>query len=851
MVFKRHCTPTAFITMQLSQALIYIGPNRRSDHTVIEWALQLAAGEQEAFGLAAANGLQAVRATLSDLGCSVPVAGTPQGHNTIAGNRNAVFAAAQCVAGIALAMQQAGGHRVAFSTVLPGSNADQYRLIYEYEHAGIGEDAGELALRVLSASIPGMEWELAGGLDAVSLEDAYQAFLTRAAEHLLPLDAQAIIDAAARLDVPCVKLEREPYGSLPGDFRIRRNGLLKLGHSCHQHIVDGSLCIDRSPALVPLLFDREKLFACLLGLGLPAARQDRELRNLLSAKRAVRAADRIGYPVVLKPAARVRAGGFTAGKAFPPLRSAQEVQAAFTQARVGSQRVIVEKFIAGSALHLLLANHELVCVVAGSGSPLPATALHASIVEMALRVSRALEAGLLAITLVTPDPRCALTDVGGAIVDLDVAPQLDRLLAGHADLMAQAAEGFVRWLYPTGALCRIPLVAVTGTNGKTTTSRMIARIMRSAGFRPGMASTSGIYFNEVLHQAGDQAGSGGHHIVFESRTIDMGVLETARGAVAHSGFMFDWCDVGVCLNVTADHIGEYGIDTLQQMTVLKRSILARARRAVVLNADYTTCRDMLPFAAGIQVYLAAVEATVAMIRDGASQPSFACVLEEQAGTDWIIVYEPDGKRWPVMPASAIPATLDGLARFNISNAQHAICACHALGVGFAVMRKALSTFDASFENTPGRLNIYRELPFLVVMDYAHNPDGMEKLCACIDQMDVPGRRILLYAVSGNRSDQEVANAARSAVGHFDHFFCRSYPGLRGRQPGEIPALMNTALLHAGVPSEQITLVSEAEQGALQALSLARAGDVVVLCPGSTEVDKMWQQIISFRPGNTD
>ncbi len=779
--------------MQLSQALIYIGPNRRSDRTVIEWLLQLAPGEQEAFRLAAANGLRALYARLDDLGCKLPADRAPGGHEMTPGDRGAQLEAVRCLAEIALAMQQAGGHRVAFRTVLPGSSANQYRLIYEYEHAGVGEDAGDLALRVLCESIPGLEWEPASGLDAVSLDDAYQAFLDRAAEQLLPLDAQAIIDAAARLDVPCVKLEREPYGSLAGDFRVRRNGLLKLGHSCHQHIVDGTLCIDRSAALVSLLFDREKLFACLIGLGLPIARQDREFRNLLSVKRAVRAAERIGYPVVLKPVSRSRAGRFSAGQAFLPLRSAQEVQAAFEQARVSSQRVIVEKFIAGSTFHLLLANHEPVCVVVPSGSPIPPAALHASIVEMAVSVSRTLDAGLLAITLVTPDPGCALTDVGGAIVDLDPAPQLDRLLPDHADLMAKAAEGFVRWLYPPGTPCRIPLVAVTGTNGKTTTSRMITRIMRTAGFLPGMASTSGIYFNEVLHQQGDFAGSGGHHILFESRTINMGVLETARGAVAHSGFMFDWCDVAVCLNVTEDHIGEHGIDTLQQMTLLKRSIVARARRAVVLNADYTTCRDMLPFAAGIQVYLASVESAVAVIRDWAGQSSFACVLEEDEGTDWIVMYEPGGKRCPVMAVAAIPATLDGLARFNISNAQHAICACHALGVGFDVMRKALSTFEASFENTPGRLNIYRELPFTVVMDYAHNPDGMEKLCACLDQLDVPGRRILLYAGAGNRTDEEVAKFACSAVGHFDHFVCRSYPGLRGRQPGEIPALMNAAL----------------------------------------------------------
>ena len=444
-----------------------------------------------------------------------------------------------------------------------------------------------------------------------------------------------------------------------------------------------------------------------------------------------------------------------------------------------------------------------------------------------------------------------LADAGGAIVDLDPAPQLDQLLPGEADLMTKAAEGFVRGLYPPGAPSRIPLVAVTGTNGKTTTSRMITRIMRTAGFLPGMASTSGIYFNEKLQQQGDQAGSEGHHIVFESRDINMGVLETARGAVAHSGFMFDWCDVAVCLNVSEDHIGEYGINTLNQMTVLKRSVLERARRAVVLNADYTTCRDMLPFAAEVRVYLASVESGISVIRDLAGESSFACVLEEEDGMQWVILYGPGEIRWPVMPVAAIPATLEGAARFNISNAQHAICACHALGVGLDIIRKGLSTFEASFKNTPGRLNVYRELPFTVIMDYVHNPDGMEKLCASIDQMDVRGRKILLYAASGDRTDKEVAEFACSPIGHFDHFFCRNYPGLRGRKPAEIPALMKAALLGAGVTEERITLVAEAEQGAVQALGSARSGDVVVLSTGAGGMDKMWQDIISFQPEYSD
>jgi len=832
--------------MKVNEPLLYFGPNRRSNKTVIEWPLVLTPGEQQAVRLAAGKGLQAVRARLDSLGCIIPAL-FDAGQNGGSTNEDSeTIELMRWVAAISLAMQQAAGHRVEFSTVLPASGVGQCRLIFEYEHLAAGTDAGELAMRLVSESIPGLEWQADAELPGENLEDAYSLFLARAADQLLPLDAQAIIDAAERLDIPCVKLEREPYGRLEGDFRIRPNGLLKLGHSCHQHIVDGTLCVDRNPALIPLLFDREKLFRCLNELELPAPRQDREFRHLISAKRAIRVAERIGYPVVVKPAARCRVGRLSPTQVFSPLTSAAEVRLAFEQSRERNQKVIVEQYVAGSTFHLLLANHEPICVSVPDGSPLSPSVLHDSILEMAERVSRALDTALLCITLVTPEPSRSLADAGGAVVDLDPAPRLDQLLSGDEQLMAAAAEGFVRCLYPLGAPSRIPLVAVTGTNGKTTTSRMIARIASTAGFVPGLASTSGVYFNEVLHQSGDQSGAGGHHVVFEARGVNLGVLETARGGVAHSGFMFDWCDVAVCLNVTYDHLGQYGIDTLQQMTALKRSILERARRAVVINADYATCRDMLPFAAGIDVYLASVESGTKEIRSLTSQAHFACVLEEE-DEEWIILYEPGGARIPVTPVAAIPATMGGVARFNISNAQHAVCACHALGIGLDVVRKGLSTFDARFEDNPGRLNIYRQLPFTVVLDFAHNPDGMEKLCAVIDQMKVPGRKILVFAGTGGLSDEFLKEFARSPVGHFDYFVCRNYPDLEGRKPDEVPSLMKAALLDAGVAEERITLEIEKEDVVKKTLSMAREGDLVVFSPGTAELEPTWREIISFRP----
>jgi cyanophycin synthetase len=227
------------------------------------------------------------------------------------------------------------------------------------------------------------------------------------------------------------------------------------------------------------------------------------------------------------------------------------------------------------------------------------------------------------------------------------------------------------------------------------------------------------------------------------------------------------------------------------------------------------------------------------------------VLEKEDDEEWIILYEPGGARVPVTPVAAIPATMAGAARLNISNAQHAICACHALGIRLDAMREGLSTFDANFENNPGRLNIYHQLPFTVMLDFAHNPDGMEKLCVVVDQMKVPGRKILAYAAAVDLSDDFVKAFACSPIGHFDYFVCRNYPDLEGRMPDEIPSLMKAALLDAGVPEERITLEIETESGAQGTLRMARPGDLVVFSPGTDEIEPMWREIVSFQPAFSD
>jgi UDP-N-acetylmuramyl tripeptide synthase len=837
--------------MHVLERIMYIGPNRRSDKTVFEWQLELSDVELKSFRHTSIHGLAALQEKLNPTGIRIPQIGNGASPPVTGAEPESIQLLAGLIAETAVALQRLAGHRVAFSGALRPQDATHCRLLFEYEHSTTGEEAGELAIRLVAETLPHLTWEPDREIPGNNFETGLDGFLDRASKHVLPLDAQAIIDAAARLDVPCVKLERDPYDEFPGDFRIRQNGLLKLGHSCYSTIVDGTFCLDRNAALVPLLFDREKLYLKMMALQLPLPARELEFCNIITYRRALRAAQRIGFPVVVKALSRSRSAARASATTSQAISSAEELQQGFEQIRKTSRRVVLEKYVTGSTFHVLVVNHKVICTVAEGPDQILKTPVHPSILDLCLRVSTRLDCGMLCISLVTNNPFLPLPDTGGAVVDIDFAPQLDKLLPRGSVFMDEAAEAFVNWLYPKGQPSRIPLVAVTGTNGKTTTSKMVARIARQAGHSPGLASTSGVYVNELLHTKGDQAGRGGHHTLFENRNINIGVLETARGAVAHSGFMFDWCDVAVCLNVSRDHLGQYGIHTLEQMTELKRGVLQRARHAVVLNADYDSCRKMLPFGNNLKVYMTGLESSLEEIRNLAGDAVGACVLEKESGIDWIVLYEPGGNRLPIMPVAEIPATLDGLAAFNASNAQHAVCASHALGIGIRSIKNGLGSFEASYENTPGRLNIHHDLPFTVIMDYVHNPDGMRKFGTFVNQLQVSGRKILLCPALLNRTESNIAELMHSCIEYFDHFVLRRYPGPRGEAFPEVPEIMKSALLAGGVAEECITLVPVPEEGGTRALSMARSGDLVVLSSDTDELDAMWQEVIAFQPDCLD
>jgi len=749
--------------MQVLETLSYLGRNRRADVCAIEIVIELTADEQDAISTDAEEYCRQLDSALRIDGVS-----TGMDLLSTAGlkaDTTSLFA--HMYANTAIAIQQAAGHKVDFTSVLDDPNPNRKRVIFEYEQLDVGERASELAFALLTTVIPELGWiDRPDGLNGnfAELIDEFKEF---ARPFILPPDTQAIIDAAARLDVPCVKLDREPYEVLTGDFRIRANGLLKLGHSFYQHIVDGTFCIDKGEHLLPLLGDSERLFQALANLQIPLVRHDN--------------------------------GEVPAGETF---------------------KVIV-------------ANNVLIGAVSDSSGEDISNQTHPSTLRMVLGLAGKLGAGVLVADIISSDISCPLQQNGGAIANVDLAPELDRFLPTGCELHNQAMTGLVKWLYPQAARSRIPTVAITGTNGKTTTSRMIANIMQIGGLQTGLACSDGIYLNEVRSEAGDLSGLKGHHRVFESSEVNLGVLETARGALAHGGFAFDWCNVSVCTNITEDHLGEYGIETIEQMAELKRSVLESARDAVVLNADDEHCVGMLPFVSAPKVCLVSMLSGVEELARISGNMACFCVLESINKTDWLVLYD-EGQRMPIIEVNRIPATFNGTARFNVSNSMHAVAATYLLGIDIESVRNALCNFGAGQNLTPGRLNIFDDLPFRIIMDFAHNPDGVKKVCEFVDQQKVSGRKLIAFSGTTERSDDQSKRLAQAVAGHFDYYFCKDYEPSNPPKTRFLGPFLQQVLIEEGVPSYATNVLTFGKEVTFGIFDACEPGDLLLFLVGNVE-----------------
>ncbi|MBK8286362.1 MAG: cyanophycin synthetase [Ahniella sp.] len=798
---------------------------------------------------------------------------------------------------VAIEVQNVAGEDVTFGkTRSIDDRPGVYSVVYEYTQREEGIEAGELALKLLASLLPKNLRPEGSVEDDWSWPEARDEFIRYAQRRALGPSTMSLVRAAEARDIPW--------------FRLNDQSLVQFGHGKYQQRIQATVTGKTPHIAVELASDKEETNKILGSLGLPVPRQ--ELAQ--SENSAVRAARRIGYPVVTKPYNGNHGRGISIG-----LKTDEEVIEGFRKAKEISRSVIVETFLEGDDHRLLVINGELVAAtrrtpghVVGDGTRtirelidivnldprrgvghekvltrivldaqaemmlaragltadsvpeagvavyLRSTAnlstggtatdvtdvIHPDNRDMAVRAIRSIGLDVGGVDFLSTNIAESYKKIGGGICEVNAAPGFRMHVAPSEGKARDVATPVIDMLFPTGASARVPIAAITGTNGKTTTARMLAHITKMAGFTPGLTTTDGVYIDGQRTVEGDMTGPVSARMVLSDPGIDIAVLETARGGLLRAGMGVPWVNVGAVLNVQSDHLGMKGVDTLEQLAEIKRIVVEVARDCAVLNADDPNVLKMSGYTDAKTICYVTTNPSHALVREHIRAGGRACALEAGVNGQMVTLYD-KGSHIPLMWTHLIPATLEGRAMHNVQNAMVAAAMAFAMGIKLDAIRQGLRTFDSTFFQAPGRMNVFHEHPFKVIFDYGHNAHAVSVMADLAQRLDVSGRRLIVVAGPGDRRNEDIEAIADAVANRFDHYICRRDDSLRGREPDEVPNMIAARLKAQGVPADRITVIPDEHDAIDHALRMGRQGDLLLIFADA--LVRSWKQVIYFRP----
>ena len=796
---------------------------------------------------------------------------------------------------LALELQSVAGSNVTFGrTRSIDGQPGQYNMVFQYLDAEVGREASRLSLDLIHSLLP----------DEVRPEDApptdwnfaeeRDGFIRYAQARAFGPSTASLVHAAEDRGIPWIRLNRQ--------------SLVQFGHGRYQQRIQATTTSRTSNIAVELASDKEETNRILRDLGLPVPLQ----KLVRRPQDAVRAAERIGFPVVLKPLAGNHGRGVSIN-----LKTPEEIEVAFDKAREHGRNVIVEGFLEGYDHRLLVVNGKLVAAakrmpghIAGDGKHtieqlvdkvnedprrgvghekvltrlefddqaerllkkleydrntvpkkgeivyLRSTAnlstggtaidvtdvIHPDNREMAERTIKAIGLDIGGVDFLTKDITESHRETGGGICEVNAGPGFRMHVAPSEGTPRDVAGPVIDMLFPPDQPSRIPIAAVTGTNGKTTTARMLAHILKMSGHTVGLTSTDGVYIDGQLSVPGDMTGPVSAKMILRDPSVDAAVMEVARGGMLRGGLGFQTCNVSACLNVAADHLGLKGIETLEQLAEIKRVPVEIAKDAAILNADDSLCLQMADYTEAETLCYVTMNPGHPLVKQHIRAGGQAFVLEEGMNGHMISIYDNEAHT-PLLWTHLIPATVEGRAMHNVQNAMFAAALAYNMGESLEDIRHGLRTFDSTFFQAPGRMNIYDEHPFKVILDYAHNPAAVTAMCDLVDRFEPEGRRIVVLAAPGDRRDEDIREIAGIAAGHFDHFICRCDDNRRGRGADEVAVMLKNKLLEEGVGSDRIEVVPDEQEATSKALQTAGPGDLVLVL--ADNIKRSWKQIIYF------
>ncbi len=886
--------------MKILKTNLYIGPNQYAKFRVIRHVIDIGILENwpsAKLGKNFIDGLITALPGLEEHGCSY----RKQGGFLRRLREDEGTWMAHITEHVALELQCVAGNEVTFGRTRSTGETGQYNMVYAYIHRDVGLAAGELAIKLLIHLLPAeVQKETGYDLDEdFDWDDELHSFIKRAQRHAFGPSTASLVAAAEERDIPWLRLNKYSlvqFGHGKHQQRIQATITSETRHiaveiSCdkedtHNLLNDLGLPV---PQQYMVYSEREAVRGARR-MGFPVvlkplnANHGRGVSINLTTEEEVRTAfdfarDQGTSKAVLVEsyitgfdhrmlvvgnelvAVAKRVPGHVVGDGKKNIGDLIDQVNEDPRRGVGHEKVLTRLELDNQARRLMdnagynkgtvLDEGQIFYLrdtanLSTGGTAIDLTdVVHPDNREMAVRAIQSVGLDVGGVDFLTDDISRSYKDIGGAIVEVNAAPGFRMHVAPSEGQPRDVAGKVIEMLFPSDAPSRIPIAAITGTNGKTTTSRMLAHILKTCGNIVGLTTTDGIYVDGKQTVKGDTTGPKSAQMVLRDPVVDFAVMETARGGLVRSGLGYDSTNISACLNVASDHLGLGGVDTLEQLAEIKRIVVEAATDTVVLNADDKNCLLMADYSDARNIFYVTMHHDHALVKQHIDAGGKAAVLEKGMNGDMITIYD-NCTHISLIWTHLIPATIEGKAMHNVQNAMFAAAIAYSFGKDIDQIRLGLKTFNTTFSQAPGRMNVFDELPFRVILDYAHNPAAFEGLTNLVDRLDNHKRKIITVSCPGDRRDEDVLESARILAGHYGHYVLKADDNRRGRGDDEIPKLLKKGLMDHGVAEDAITIIPDEQDAIQHCLEMGEEKDLLVII--GDNVSRSWKQIVHFGDG---
>ncbi|MCW3070615.1 MAG: cyanophycin synthetase [Bacteroidetes bacterium] len=767
---------------------------------------------------------------------------------------------------IAIGLQRRAGMNVEFGSIAATAKPEIFRILFSYEYEAAGKHAAASALKMLEAIATGQP----AGLDEC-IEELHEI---RSDEDMGATTSFILHEAISR-GIPYKRFDNGSlitlgYGRKQKKMRTALvDSTSGIGIELAGDKEETKKMLEEAKLPVPkgvIVYDEEELLSEIKNMQFPLVTKPldgnhgrgvtTEINSIEKALHGLKIAQKISKAVIVeefirgedhrflvinyklvavakRTPAHVKGDGKSTVQQLidnenehPDRGSSQEHPLAQIKVDDITKKLLAEKSLTlesilpeGETVYL----KEIANISAGGTSTDVTDIVHPENIFMAEHIAKLFSLNICGIDILTTDVSVPLTKQTGAIIEVNAGPGIRMHTNPTIGIPRNVAKPIIDMLFPDNDT-RIPLIAITGTNGKTTTTRLTAHILKETGKTVGYTTTEGIYIDDHIIENGDCTGSQSAQTILFDPTVDIAVLECARGGIIRAGLGFDSCDISIVTNVSDDHLGTKDIETLEELAKVKLVVAKSTKKDgyAILNADDDLVYDMQQYT-NCKIALFSMDENSPRIKAHCESGGVAAVI----GEGYLTVYNGEWKT-RIAPIESIPLSFEGRAEFMIQNILAAtLAAMLQTGFNSEVVRKGLLSFIPSPEKTPGRLNIFKFKNFDFIIDYAHNKSGFIELKKFLDKTDA-SEKTGIIAATGDRRDEDIRNLGRYAAQMFDNIIIRHDTDLRGRPEAEHSKLLIEGIeeISKEIP---VKVIPDEKEAISYAIAKAKKGSMILAC----------------------